>query len=197
MIEDLIMLRAAERILAIIIGGLAIWCGFRLFLAIPDQPADAQAELTLSKNQRLLISRIGPGTFFALFGTAVVLASLYSPINLQTPAGDHYSGLGQRPEVQATLPVDPQPTPALNAVAMRLTLAFLSDMETKLASTSTEADRNWRARRFQAAKLVIIERGWEPGWGDIAEFELWLNEAPQRSNRPEFERALAVMEGRE
>jgi hypothetical protein len=67
MLDELIMFRAIERLVAIIIGGLAIWFGYRLFLAVPDQSADGQAELTLAKNQRLLITRIAPGTFFALW----------------------------------------------------------------------------------------------------------------------------------
>lgn len=195
MIDDLIMLRAAERILAILIGGLAIWCGFRLFLAIPDQPADSQVEVSLAKSRRLLISRIGPGTFFALFGTALVLASFYFSINLKTQAGDRYSGLGQRaPQTSSAAAAS---VPPLDAAEMRLSLAFLSDLEAELAVNSTEDDKSWRARRFQMTKLAILGRGWEPGWGDFAEFEIWLNEGPARASRPEFERALAVMEGRE
>jgi hypothetical protein len=201
MIDDLIMLRAAERILAILIGGLAIWCGFRLFLAIPDQPADSRVEVSLAKSRRLLISRIGPGTFFALFGTALVLASFYFSINLKTQAGDRYSGLGQRASQTSSMTAAAPPTvasvPALDAAQLRLSLAFLSDLEAELAVNSTEDDKSWRARRFQMTKLAILGRGWEPGWGDFAEFELWLNEGPARASRPEFERALAVMEGRE
>ncbi len=201
MIDDLIMLRAAERILAILIGGLAIWCGFRLFLAIPDQPADSRVEVSLAKSQRLLISRIGPGTFFALFGTALVLASFYFSINLKTQAGDRYSGLGPRATETSSMTAVALPTvasvPALDAAQLRLTLAFLSDIESELSVHGTEEDKGWRERRFQMTKLAILGRGWEPGWGDFAEFELWLNEGQARASRPEFERALAVMEGRE
>jgi hypothetical protein len=199
MIDDVIMLRAAERILAILIGGLAIWCGFRLFLAVPDQPADSQVELSLAKSQRLLISRIGPGTFFALFGTALVLASFYFSINLKTQAGDRYSGLGPRATQTSPAPAATPATavPPLDAADMRLSLAFLSDIEAELAANSTEIEKGWRARRFQTTKLAILGRGWEPGWGDFAEFEIWLNEGPARASRPEFERALAVMEARE
>jgi hypothetical protein len=80
---------------------------------------------------------------------------------------------------------------------MRLTLAFLSDIEAELAVNSTDEEKSWRARRFQMTKLAILGRGWEPGWGDFAEFEIWLNEGSARAPRPEFERALAVMEGRD
>jgi hypothetical protein len=199
MIDDLIMLRAAERILAILIGGMAIWCGFRLFLSIPDQPADSRVELTLANSQRLLISRIGPGTFFALFGTALVLASFYFSINLKTQAGDRYSGLGPRATQSSSAPAatPASAVPPVDAAEMHLSLAFLSDLEAELAVNSTDEEKNWRARRFQMTKLAILGRGWEPGWGDFAEFQLWLNEGSARAPRPEFERALAVMEGRD
>ncbi len=72
---DPFIFRALERILAVAIGGLAIYFGYRLFLAVPDQQGEGRAELTLAKDKRLLITRIGPGTFFALFGTAVVVSS--------------------------------------------------------------------------------------------------------------------------
>lgn len=157
----------------------------------------------MAKSRRLLISRIGPGTFFALFGAALVLASFYFSINLKTQAGDRYSGLGQRASQTSSLTAAAPPTPTvasvppLDAAQLRLSLAFLSDLEAELAVNSTEDDKSWRARRFQMTKLAILGRGWEPGWGDFAEFELWLNEGPARPSRPEFERALAVMEGRE
>jgi hypothetical protein len=87
--------------------------------------------------------------------------------------------------------------PALDAAQLRLSLAFLSDIEAELGVHGTEEEKGWRSRRFQVTKLAILGCGWEPGWGDFAEFEIWLNDGPGRASRPEFERALAVMEGRE
>lgn len=197
MIDDLVMLRAVERILAIVIGGLAIWCGFRLFLAVPGHPADAEAEFTLAENKRLLISRISPGIFFALFGAAVVVASLYFSTSLRTAAGDTYSGLGQRPSVPPAAHTGAQTAPIPDPTSMRLSLAFLSDIESGLANTGNAAEASWRAQRFRVIKLALIERGWESGWGDFTEFQLWLDEPLPRPQRPGFERALAVFEGRD
>lgn len=194
---DPIFLRAVERILAVAIGGVAIWCGYRLFLAVPNQRADGTAELALSKDRRLLVTRIGPGTFFALFGTAVVVASYAFPVAV-TGGGVQYSGAGPEagPTPAGATAALPLPPPPLSDEEMRQSLAFLDDMEAQLAATGGEDDRDWRARRFRAAKLAIMERAWRPEWGDPAEFELWLNETPPRTPRPEFERALAVLEDR-
>ena len=40
MFDDPVLLRALERILAVAIGGMAIYFGYRMFLAVPDQRAD-------------------------------------------------------------------------------------------------------------------------------------------------------------
>jgi len=196
-IEDLIILRAVERILAIAIGGLSIWCGCRLFLAIPDHPTDGKLEFSLAKNRRLLISRIGPGTFFALFGSIIVLASLYFSIFLRTGAGDQYSGAGQRFTAAMPAALNAPTKGPTDAASMHLSLAFLNDIEKELGSESSEAETRWRARRFLAVKLGIMAPSWNSDWGDMAEFRLWLNETPPRTRRPAFERALAVMDGRE
>lgn len=194
--EELILLRAVERLLAIVVGGLSIWFGFRLFLAIPDRPADGHAEISLSKNRRLLVSRIAPGIFFALFGTLAVIASFYFSTTLQSVEGARYSGLGHRSTAPFGANADRSIAP-LDPATLSLTLAFLSDMEAELARHGTEDEAAWRARRFRIAKLAIMERNWQSDWGDFAEFEIWLDEGVGRSSRPEFERAVAVMEGRE
>lgn len=193
--EELIMLRATERILAILIGGLSIWCGYRLFLAVPEQPADGKAEISLAKNRRLLVSRIAPGTFFALFGTVAVVASFYFSVTLQSAEGETFSGLGNG--AAATTVSTSHNIAPLDPANLKLTLAFLNDMEAELAKGSTASDAAWRARRFRAAKQAILERNWQSDWGDFAEFGIWLNDGTERTPRPAFERALAVLEGRE
>jgi len=196
---DPLLLRAVERILAVLIGGIAIWCGYRLFLAVPDQRADGRAELALAKDKRLLISRIGPGTFFALFGTVLILASFYFGVAGTTSAGNPYSGLGQRADVApaASEREDQLPPPPLELDALRESLAFLAEAEARLAAEGTEAERDRYARRFRAVKLALMARAWRDEWGDPVEFEFWLNETPPRTARPAFERALAVLEARE
>ena len=200
MIVELALIRTIERVLAVLIGGLLVYFGYRLFLAIPDQSADGTAELSLSKDRRLLVTRIGPGTFFALFGTAVLVASFAFPIKWTGPDGEAFSGFGAgavspppaSDDIAETLP--PRP---LSRDEIEMSLAFLTDIEADHAADLTEPDRARAARRFRDAKLSIMGRGWRDEWGDPVEFEIWLNETPPRSDRPDFERALAVLEARE
>jgi len=198
-IVELALIRTIERVLAVAIGGLLVYFGYRLFLAIPNQSAEGTAELSLAKDRRLLVTRIGPGTFFALFGTAVLVASFAFPIKWTGPDGEAFSGFGASVVVppgsgdQAEI-LPPRP---LSRDEIQVALAFLTDVEADHVADPPEPDRARAAIRFRAAKLAIMGRGWRPEWGDPVEFEIWLNEAPPRGDRPEFERALAVLEARE
>ena len=64
-------LRMIDRLLAVGIGGMSIYLGHRLFLALPAI-RDASGEFHLPFDIRVILWRVGPGAFFALFGTAVV-----------------------------------------------------------------------------------------------------------------------------
>jgi hypothetical protein len=195
---DPLTLRAVERIIAVAIGGVAIWCGYRLFLAIPDQRADGRAELTLSKDRRLLISRIGPGTFFGLFGTAVVVASFLAPVTASFADGSTISGFGPRAGVAAMGGRGTHTAVApLGGHEARHILAFLNDLEAEGAERATGMDRDRRMRRFRETKLAVMERAWQGEWGDPVEFRLWLAQAPAWAPSPSFERALAVLGARE
>ena len=68
---DPISFRALERILAVVIAGISIYLGYRLFLKLPDK-TDSEGKFILPGNISIYISRVGPGVFFALFGAAIL-----------------------------------------------------------------------------------------------------------------------------
>jgi len=78
---DLITFRFIERGLAVIIGGIAVFLGYRLFLKIPESH-DSAGQITLPWNITVILSRVGPGVFFALFGAGVVAFSLYKGLEI-------------------------------------------------------------------------------------------------------------------
>src|SRR5436853_1289937 len=67
--------RTIERILVVLIGGLSLYLGFRLFdkSLASDSSLDAGGE-----KYYVRLKKIGPGVLFALFGTIVSLYSLFS-----------------------------------------------------------------------------------------------------------------------
>lgn len=190
---DPFVFRALERIIAVAIGGLAIYFGYRLFLAAPEVHGEGQAELSLAKDTRLLITRVGPGTFFALFGTAVVVASYYFPVTTSGAGG--YSGLGEQGVAAAGPLVVPAPPPP-EADALRRTIALINASQDLEGSGASAAERAAIAARAREAKLALMNAGWQRDWGDPVEFPIWLDQVP-RPSRPEFERALATFEARD
>jgi hypothetical protein len=77
-----VVTRASERIVVVIAGVVALVLGYRLF----DKAADLGA-LTAEVPQRikLQMQRIGPGIFFALFGTAILIYVMSSNIDVSPP----------------------------------------------------------------------------------------------------------------
>lgn len=75
-----IVSRSIERLFIILIGGLSVYLGWNLFkLPIPN---DGGAEIKHGELQ-IVLRRIGPGVFFALFGTAVTAFSLAYPVHYE------------------------------------------------------------------------------------------------------------------
>lgn len=189
-----ILARFVERVLAVAIGGLLVYFGYRLFLAIPNQSAEGQAELSFAKDKRLLLTRIGPGTFFALFGTAVLITSYAFPVKWSPEAG--FSGFGKTAApARLIAPGKELPPRPLAPDEIQVLTAFLTDVEAAYAKAKPDAYDPHTSRRFRDAKLAIMTHSWQAGWGDPVEFETWVNETPPRSARPEFERALTILEG--
>lgn len=79
-VSILLVARATERVLIILVGGLCISFGWRLFSKRLAQ--DGEAELAHDKT-RLRLRRIGPGVFFALFGASLLAFSLAKPVTVE------------------------------------------------------------------------------------------------------------------
>ena len=71
-----ILIRGAERIIIVLIGGASIWMGWRLFAALGGDASQSAefggASLTIK------LQKVGPGVFFALFGSLLIAASFWN-----------------------------------------------------------------------------------------------------------------------
>ena len=78
-VNTLILGRVIERLIICVFGGVSLVCGWNLFrVGIADRQT---AELAV-KDWRIKLQRVGPGVFFALFGAAVLVVSLRSPVSI-------------------------------------------------------------------------------------------------------------------
>ena len=176
----MIFLRFLERIGAIVIGGLSVYMGYRLFLEVPEIK-NVEAEVTVEKHLKANISKVGPGAIFAIFGIIVVSSSLIRGINFEnkiikeaadgTKEEQHekFSGAEDlsrlRKDNQSSLP-DSIPEglfATLNSLA--------SDFSTDVGGKEKRKIRLAISR----SKLALMENNWnEELWGNQAAFRQWV-----------------------
>jgi branched-subunit amino acid transport protein len=176
-----ILTRGTERILLVLVGALAIYLGYSLFLRMPNAVRgkhDGEGKIELPGGVSIFLTRVGPGIFFALFGIAVIGYSVTRPVNLDFPAGTtvasaggvHFSGIAQsEPAKIPTQAVIGGPEP--DAVVPRLNGIFK-----KMQSQMNTVEAEELAQIIRAAKIAVILARWKPEWGDRAVFELWVRE---------------------
>ncbi|MGH9961458.1 MAG: hypothetical protein ACREBC_30735 [Pyrinomonadaceae bacterium] len=74
---------AAYKVASLLVGLLFGYMGYRLFVAGIERPA---GHLEASSGSRVIrVSRAAPGTFFALFGAAVIAATIFQGYNVELP----------------------------------------------------------------------------------------------------------------
>lgn len=179
---DLLQLRVIERVLAVVIGGLSIYLGYRLFIKLPKQK-DSSGKVMLPGDISIFFSRVGPGVFFSLFGAAVVVVSLQH--GLEFDLANKASVTGESTEKTANLKVrymgsgagepDPARRDALRAEA-RSTIAELNKVPSMLAANVPPSRRVDVAQAVRESKLALMGMVWAADWGDFAKFRNWVND---------------------
>lgn len=195
LLVTVILSRSTERVLLVLAGALAIYLGYRLFVVIPAADR-SEGRLRLPGGVSIFLTRIGPGVFFALFGCGLIGYSVTRPIDLtvpvdvsaahQGPAGAgvvHYSGLGQAMPASSPPPggLDPE------IVIARLN-GYVDEVRQRVERPAAEE----LAAAIRVAKLAVMERSWNPEWGQRDAFVLWVN-AGAGANPPLDRAARAVV----
>ena len=177
-----VLTRATERILLVLVGALAIYFGYSLFRLIPSTAkgsALGEGKIELPGGVSIFLTRIGPGVFFALFGIAVIGYSVTRPVNLDFPeattvastAGLHYSGMTEADQVRNSAPSAAVAGPGPGDVVARLNGLY---QNAQRQMNTVEAED--LARIIRAAKFSVIFANWQPQWGDRALYERWVRE---------------------
>ena len=171
---DPALLRSLERILAVAIGGMSIILGYRLFLALPQQ-RDASGEVKLPWNISIVMSRVGPGAFFALFGAAVVALGLYSAVTVTTERVVAPGGLQRESTSMSGLvgTVVERESPAVRRLRLEGRIRLLSDLP--LRHDLSETEKRSAADEVNAVKLALMAAEWDAEWGDAAAFKAWVD----------------------
>ena len=189
---ELLVVRALERVLAVVVGGLSIYLGYRLFVAV-KATGEGSARVKLPSDMTVMVSRVGPGVFFALFGALVVGASFAFPIRYsqsESQAADgpstrltEVSGVGPQVVVpsgshgrtgatDAARSSIEQPAEAERRQA-REHVGFLNQSAALLEPSLSEAQRERALDETRRAKLFLMRSVWDPSWGDAEAFQRW------------------------
>lgn len=187
--------RLTEHLVVAIIGVFIAWMGYRLFREMPVR-REGEAKVWLPGGISIYFSRIAPGTFFALFGAALIGCTATRPVSYQQGRDlVALSGFGDQ-----SLPVAPGTAHALYPSAgaglprpgLVRTLAELA-AENEAAPVSPKQIA--RAEALRTARVEIMLAGWDPSWGSQEDFRQWadsIGDTPPAS----ASRAADVFSGR-
>jgi hypothetical protein len=192
------ILRAVERILGVVIGGVAIYLGYRLFLNLPEK-TDSSGKVILPGGTSIFLSRVGPGAFFALFGAIVVAISFHKAVSVETSseAASTNKSLAMTKDVTLTryqgatgnfaAPDDPK---LLNRRGdVRGVIAMLNRMTAAIPAADSVRAQDY-GNAVRDSKLALLHEVWAEDWGSFDEFREWVVErgeaapAPKQAKEP-------------
>jgi hypothetical protein len=197
-----IMFRSIERIIAVAIGGLSIYLGYRLFIAIPMR-RESEGRVILPGNISIYLTKIGPGAFFALFGAVVVGVSFHQAITYRegTTVSDDSKPSGTTSTKMAAYTGFGSATAAVRAPESRLQVeadirflnTTLHEAIRKDLRTESRTDVDILIPRL---KLALVHSVWDPQWGDFGRFRQWVETGASEPPPPPLAAPAALYAGR-
>jgi hypothetical protein len=177
-----IIFRMVERILGVLIGGVLIYFGYRLFLSLAGKrDGDRGAgEFSFAGGNKIKLSKVGPGVFFALFGAGLIVFSLVKPVSLTVSPRAPKTTSAPKPGVVAASEfkfVGAVSVPETDEDRARLRAETQQDIAAlnRALEGTDAAGRPEFERAVSRAKFALMEPLWAEDWGDIADFRDWLD----------------------
>ena len=176
--------RMGERLLGVLIGGMSVFLGYRLFAKLPDK-TDSAGKLILPGGISIFLSRVGPGVFFALFGAAIVATAFSrgvettSRVSVATTDASGSARITEetreRRGVGGSLAAS-GPDALQRVVEARTQILTLNrDLPRAFRKDLHAEDRKVLEVARDYSKAQILRAVWRSSWGSPAEFEDWLS----------------------
>lgn len=181
-----------QHIVTILVGMCSIYLGYRLFLQMPKR-REGETKLDLPGGVSILLSRVGPGTFFALFGAAMIVYSITKPLqvkdiaeNIVTAEGGNsvrrdrsLTGLGSAYGSELA------PTPKAFAIPRTVIIERLNTIRLEAEKAKTGSELLDLQIAIKEAKLSLMRESWKSDWGDYDKFHRWITERFAQGAAPE------------
>ena len=175
-----IILRMLERILGVLIGAGLVYLGYRLFLDVPAKRGSAggSGDFSIAGGNKIKLSKVGPGVFFALFGAGLVVFSLTRSVSLTTtgnPAPTETGSTAKSPVASVKF-IGATGLPSNDEERARRREEIAADIAAlnQAVERANPAERDALQRAIQKSKLALMEPLWSDDWGDLADFRDWL-----------------------
>jgi hypothetical protein len=193
-----LLVRFFERITVVLIGGMAVYLGFRLFREVPEH-RDSAGKLVLPWDISIVLTRVGPGIFFALFGVVAVSLALVRPLEIQPEQKENKGGTENKGGEARLIYVNPTPENRDARVdgrkSLQKTFAALNDLLPSLRQDLREVDRDLIKTTIDEIKLKLMRPFWgdqAEGFGDFGQFENWVKNGNPNSPPEGMEGALKL-----
>ena len=175
-----IIFRMIERILGVLIGALLIYLGYRLFLSLSKRGRESgSGDFSFAGGNKIRLSKVGPGVFFALFGAGLIVFSLVRPVSLTTSQPVSKASNSKEPVVAASdfkfvgavsIPENDKDRERMRAETRHDIVAL-----NRALDQANGPDRAELQRAVARAKLALMEPLWAEDWGDPENFRDWLD----------------------
>lgn len=177
---DPLLLRFFERLTVVLLGGMAIYLGFRLFLEVPEHK-DGAGKFVLPWDISIVMTRIGPGVFFALFGVIAVSLALIRPLEIGSQAPSNFENPGNQARLRYATNIAYADKSARHDArsSLRKEIATLNTITGALQKDLPKFERDEFERRIRHIKLALMKPVWgetDEGFGEFSEFERWIKE---------------------
>jgi len=178
--EDLISFavgfKGLERVLIVIFAGATIYFGYRLFINLPLQN-NQKGELEVP-GLKVVMSRVGPGVFFAGFGAAILISSYLNPIEIKTPEIEIRGAISsETPEpIVSTVPS------SIGAIAINeqekarriIAVQSINCLPKYAQHAKSNISLDDIELAIRDAKLALLRTVWsEEDWGSFKDFNIW------------------------
>ena len=196
-----ILVGAFQRILSILIGGMLIYFGYRLFLSLPGKRGrdGGSGEFSLGGANKVKLSKVGPGVFFAVFGAGLIAYSFAKPMKVNIP--------GAAPSAQTSPAAQGAPNAASGVVAASgfsyagaVSVPQTNEDRARMRNETQQdiiilnraldganaSERPQVERAVVRAKVALMEPLWAEDWGELKDFRDWLAKGgtPPDKTRP-------------
>ncbi len=186
-----ILLNGIQHIIAILVGLTAVYLGYRLFLELPRR-REGEAKLDLPGGVSILLSRIGPGIFFALFGVGMIIYSIMKPVEIKDIAEQVANAEGvttvKRSRTLTGLTQQGVAGVRIQAVASVERATVISRLN-KISEDAAEVQQGPELLdttiAVREAKLALMREVWQPEWGEYTVFHLWVTEQFEQDPPPQ------------